>query len=189
MSLKIWISILIISLLSGCGYQWGNRNEALPGKYREIAVPIFRNKTQEVGSEVYFTNAMTEEIIRSKNSITSQDKALIVLEGEVSRIEVRGEGLANVPSLSRPKLSVDIELVSSYKVLVEVNIRVRRKSDQMVLFSQRFTGERTFASAQIGEALYNSANPNYNQSALHENLKIISQDLMTKAYNLMTESY
>lgn len=184
MVVKIWLSLLMVSLLSSCGYQWGNRNEALPGKYREIAVPIFRNKTQEVGSEVYFTNAMIEEIVRSKNSITSQDSAKIVLEGEVSRIEVRGEGLANVPLLPSK-----VELVSSYKVLVEVNVRVRRKSDQMVLFNQRFTGERTFASAQIGQELYNSANPNYNQSALHENLKLISQDLMTKAYNLMTESY
>jgi hypothetical protein len=172
-------------MLTGCGYQWGNRgSEILPGKYREIAVPMFKNKTQEVGSEVYFTNAIIEEIARSPNAITSSDKAEIVLEGELSRIEITGEGLANVEAL--PKL---VELVSSYKLLVEVHIRVRRKSDQSLLFNQRFTGERTYASAQIGDARFNSANPNYNQSALHENLKIISVDLMTKAYNLMTESY
>ena len=168
MYLKSLIFLIAFSLLTSCGYQWGNRNEALPGRYREIAVPIFRNKTQEVGSEVYFTNAMIEEIVRSNNSITSQDKAEIVLEGEVSRIEVRGEGLANVSSLSTPQVAVDIELVSSYKVLVDVVIRVRKKSDQKVLFNQHFTGERSFASAQIGKADLNSANPNYNQSALHE---------------------
>lgn len=182
---KLLMSYIAIVILASCGYQWGNRNETLPGKYREIAVPMFKNKTGEVGGEVYFTNAMIEEIARSSNKVTSSDRAEIVLEGELSRIEVTGEGLANVPAL---QLAM-VELVSSYKMLVEVHIRVRKKSDQSLLFNERFIGERTFASAQIGDPRFNSANPNYNQSALHENLKIVSTDLMMKAYNLMTESF
>ena len=108
----------------------------------------------------------------------------MVLEGVVSRINVTGEGLANITTL--PQYT---ELVSNYKLLVEINIRVRRKSDQAILFNENFLSSTTFSSAKIGDVRFNSANPNYNQSALYENLKVVSQNMMARAYNLMTESF
>tara|TARA_B100001248_G_scaffold219808_1_gene175434 strand:+ start:3378 stop:3929 length:552 start_codon:yes stop_codon:yes gene_type:complete len=172
-------------LFLSCGYQWGNRSEKLPGDYKEVAIPLFKNKTQEVGAEIYFTNALIEEIARNpKSNVTSQEYAEVVLEGEISNLSLQGEGLASLPNLP-----TETELNSSYRMDIIVHLRLRRKSDQEVIWTKSFSGQRTFASAKITSFPANSANPIYNYSAVHEKLKVIAQQMMSQAYLSLTESF
>ena len=59
-------SLLFVTLLSGCAYHLGNKNRSIPGGYKQVSVPIFKNHTQETGIEVSFTNALIEEFQRSR---------------------------------------------------------------------------------------------------------------------------
>jgi len=190
---------LICSLFffTACSYQWGNRNESLPGKYSEIAVPVFKNQTQEVGAEIYFTNAIIEELSRNPSSkLTSQEYAEVVLEGEVRSLAVVGEGLAtfkdpaNCPTVGTANcLPSGTELANTYRMDVIINIRIRRKVDRQVIWSKSLSGQRSFASTKLAAYPGNSANPLYNQSALHINLKLMAEQMMSQAYFSLTETF
>ena len=58
----------ILSLLSltSCAYRWGSPDRSLPGGYRQVYIPVFKNLTPEPGIEVDFTNALRREFERSK---------------------------------------------------------------------------------------------------------------------------
>jgi hypothetical protein len=56
---------IYLGLLTGCAYRFGNVSRSLPGGYKYISIPVFKNKTQETGIEVGFTNALIQEFDRS----------------------------------------------------------------------------------------------------------------------------
>ena len=79
-----WVVGLIMGLGSGCAYSVGTGDRRLPEGYKLIAVPVFKNGTQEVGIEVPFTNAMIRELERSQIAqVVPKSNAQVVLEGNV----------------------------------------------------------------------------------------------------------
>ena len=189
--------VVLFSLLSACAYRWGFTDRKLPGSYDQVAVPIFENKSEEVGIEVDFTNAFVNRMERSKAAhIVDKNMAPAVIEGSIERVLVTlGPGVTGVGKDNKdankeiPNLPEQAVLSTEYHVVVYAKIILRRTSDQSVLWQSAFSGEKSYQGPRIGTPIVNSANALYNQSARRDTIRQLAEDMMTEAHNRMTENF
>lgn len=174
--------------LAGCAYHGGFGNRALPGGYSLVAVPVFKNQTIEVGSETYFTNALIRELERSKVvRIIPKTDAQATIEGVVESITlVQGSRFEASPSNTLPTSTV---LTTSYSVRVRARVTLRRNSDQTILWTNLFEGERTYNAPRLTAPGINSANATYNHSARHQTISALALDMMAEAHDRLTENF
>jgi hypothetical protein len=78
---------------------------------------------------------------------------------------------------------------TEYRILILARISVIRGSDQKVLWTGQFNGERTYTAPQIASAVVNTANPLYNLSARRLNIKEVANDIASEAFDRMTENF
>ncbi len=172
----------------GCAYHWGSAERRIPGEYRTISVPVFKNKTKEVSAESYFTNALIREIESSGvGTIVEKKKAEVVVEGVIELIEYRPESLVN--STDFATLPTGAVLATDFRMTVKAHIKVFRSSDGQSLWQGSFTGERLFPVAQLAVRGVNTVNPLYNHSAKKQNLILVAREMMDEAYDRMTENF
>lgn len=163
-------------------------NRGLPGGYRQLAIPVFKNLTQEVGVEVAFTNAMIREFEQSKIAeVVPLDVAPIKLEGEIVKINYEARSAGQTKEI--PALPKDAVLTTAYRMVVEVKLLLRRTSDQAVLWEGRSTNERVYPAPRIGSAVVNSANVLYNHSARQLNFVALAGEMMEEVHDQMTENF
>lgn len=186
------IGLLILALAtSACAYQMGIGTRGLPGGYKQLAIPVFTNKTQEVGAEVDFTNAMIREFEQSQVAeVVSVDTAPLKLEGEIKSVKYETRSAAQAAEKGEiPALPTETVLTTSYQMVVETTLRLRRMSDQAVLWEGRVINEKVYSAPRIGTPVVNSANVLYNQSAKKQNLSTLASEMMEEAHDRMTESF
>lgn len=171
--------------LSGCTYRLGSPERVIPGGYRQISVPIFKNYTQETGIEVAFTNALIGEFERSRTArVVDPRRAEAQVDGEIVSIIYQASG--DTVAATLPENTV---LRTNYRILLTVRVTLRRRSDQNVLWSGQFEGERTYTAPQVTAAGINTVNPLYNLSARRQNINVMAGDLMAEAHDRMLESF
>lgn len=191
LSLFVFSFFLISSLISlmGCAsYQWGSGQRRIPGGYKRVFIPLFKNKTKEVGSEIFFTNAMINEVERAGvGSVVGLSVSEVTIEGEISSIQIKPESLVNSDASEiLPRGSI---LATNFRMIVTVHIRVRRNSDEKVLWQGHFEGERLYPASQVTVRGVNTVNPLYNHSIQKQNMALVARDVIGEAYDQMTESF
>lgn len=172
--------------LAGCAYRQGTPDRSMPGGYRWVKVPIFKNYTQEPGIEISFTNALIEEVQRSRVAQVVEDSDISV-QGIISEVNYRLGGKRT--SIDYPILPEGAVQATEYRILILAQISVIRESDQKVLWTGQFNGERTYTAPQIASAVVNTANPLYNLSARRLNIKEVANDIASEAFDRMTENF
>jgi hypothetical protein len=81
------VKLGLLLSLTACAYHFGAVKRNIPGSYDRVAVPVFKNRTPEVGLEVPFTKSMVEEIERGHiASVVSRDESQVVIEGEITNV-------------------------------------------------------------------------------------------------------
>src|SRR5262249_7614197 len=152
-----------LSTSSSCAYRWGFRERAVPGGYKQIAVPIFKNRTQETGIEADFTNALIRQFERSQVArVTSKDLAPVRIEGIIQSLDIQpGAGGLKGGTSDNP-LPPDSVLRTEYSISVVAKILVRRQSDDKVIWEGQFNDRKLYQAPRIGEPVVNSANATYN---------------------------
>lgn len=173
-----------VVFLSGCSYYAGQGNRQIPGGYRLVAVPVFANNTIEAGVETYFTNALVRALESSKLAkITPKSAAQVALEGSVDSIIYATNPLPAGGGLD------DVVLTNEYRIYLQASVRLRRISDQTIIWQGKFSGERSYLAPQIFKPGINSANALYNHSARYQNIQAMAQDTMTEAFDRLTENF
>lgn len=174
-------------IATGCAYRFGETDREIPGGYRTVAVPTFKNRTQEAGIEVYFTNAIVREIERSRiGRVTSRRDAQTTLEGSIDTVQYAGGSPIDSTGGFLPAETV---LNTQYRIVVTTTLVLVRNSDQKQLWSGQFSNERSYLAPIIGIEGLNSANATYNQSARYQNIQAMAADMMTEAHNRLTENF
>lgn len=175
--------------LVGCAYHAIPVEREIIGGYRTIAVPVFKNSTTETGIEMPFTNAVIRELQRAQiGRITTRDEAQVTLEGTIESVNfVPAEKVEGVPSVNL--LPANTVLTTKYQVLLQTTLRLRRNSDQKILWQGTFQGERYYFTPKIGEPGLNSVNALYNQSARYENIQAMAVEIMAEAHDRLTENF
>lgn len=188
---KSWVFLVAAQIfLSGCAYRFGFGERSLPGGYNEVAVPVFSNSTMEVGIETYFTNALIRQIERSGMArTTSKELAPATLLGTIDKIEYQITGTKNLESENRPNLPKNSVAPTGYNIILTVSLALVKNSNGQVLWRSRFTDERVYTAPKIYLEHLNTAFSLYNQSARHQTIALMADDMMQEAYERMTENF
>lgn len=190
-NLKHRLSFILISmLLSSCAYQFGTGNRAIPGGYKSVSVPVFKNKSFETGIEVSFTNSLLQEFQKGGIAkVVDDNLSEVRVEGEINDVRYFSEAKKVAGDVSAPYLPEGTVLTTDYTIAVTTKLKVVRRSDGIEIWSGSFTRERQYSAPQVTIAGLNSVNPLYNQSARRQYIDGLASDLMAEAYNRMTESF
>ncbi len=186
----VLVALIQVGTATGCAYSVGTGDRRLPQGYKLIAVPVFKNATQEVGIEVPFTNAMIRELERSQIAhVVPKSDAQVVLEGNIEsvRYDVANQvscGATGVCAV--PRLTI---LNTEYRITVQTRLILKRLSDGQSLWSEEFSTQKSYLAPKVGLEGLNSANALYNHSARQENLSAMAVDLMSEAHGRLTENF
>ena len=126
--MRTLVMVAATAFLSGCGYSTkGN----LPSHIKSVAVPTFKNKTQEPAVESTITAAVVNAFTTSgKLKVVTVAEADSVLEGEVVGYDVQ-------------TVSVDRRInVRQYRLVVTLNLQFRDARQGGMLFHQQGLQER-----------------------------------------------
>lgn len=187
-SFQSLILILFFMCVASCGYDFGPRDRSIPGGYTKVAVPVFKNRSQETIIETYFTNAMLSEFQKAKIvDVVPKNLAEVILEGEIVSLKYEPQGFLKAGDLSN--LPQESYLATEYMILLECNVKLRRVHDGHILWQNKFRGEKSYSAPKITTPGLNSANPLYNISARRQNIESMAQNLMAEAYARMTENF
>lgn len=178
------------SLSAGCAYRFGLSDRALPGGYTQVAIPVFKNSTQDVGIELYFTNALIRRFARSQVArVTDKETSPLTIEGVISKIETKpGPAKTNTDS-QLPSLPDNAVLTTSYRLVVTTDLTLKRKSDERIIWKSSFQNEIEYFAPQVGTPIVNSVNATYNQSARQQKIAALAEEMMAEAHDRMTENF
>lgn len=181
---------IMLVLLPSCAYKLKSTRRQLPGGYQKIAVPVFKNKSQEPGVEVALTNALIQQFHRSQvTQLVDSNLAEVKAMGTIESITYQAKDPKEGGGGASPYLAKGVVLSATYVVVMKVNLTLVRQSDQQILWSGNFRGESSYAAPQVTLSTVNTVNPLYNLSARRQNIEGIALDLMVEAHNQMTESF
>ena len=183
--------LLIGSLfLTGCAYHLGSAERTIPGGYRQISVPVFKNRSQEVGIEMALTNALIQEFQRSRIArIVDNSLSEVAIIGTIDSITYLPGAKRTSGDSSAPFLPSGTVIASEYRILMTVTVNLVRQADGTQLWTGAFSGERTYVAPQVTLAGVNSVNPLYNLSARRQNIDTMAADLMIEAHDRITENF
>jgi len=165
-------------------------SRSLPGGYKYLSIPVFKNSTQETGIEVGFTNALIQEFERSQvGKVTNENLSDVKIVGIVESVQyLPGSKLkpGDSNALYMPRETV---LAQDYRILVVATVRIIRQADNTTIWTGSFSGERTYVSPRVTLAGVNSVNPLYNLSARRQNIDSVANDMMAEAHDRITENF
>ena len=180
----------VFFLLSSCAYKLSNKVDTLPGGVKSIYVPVFKNLSPEAGVEVFFTDSMKSEILRSGYAtiLNSESESDAVLVGMVKAVDfVTDESVTEANKTSF--LPAGTVLSSQVRVTVTASIVLRRKLSTETLWSSEFTQSRNYVPPQVTLPVLNTANNLYNQSAKRQTLLVLSNEMMQLAFDRLVDNF
>lgn len=184
------ITLVLSLFLTGCAYRLGAASRSIPGGYKQISVPVFKNKTQETGIEVAFTNVLIQEFQRSRIArVVDNSLSEVAVVGTIDTVQYLPGAKRTAGDSSTPYLPNGTVIASEYRILLNVTVKVVRQADGTELWSGTFSGERTYQAPQVTLAGVNSVNPLYNLSARRQNIDIMASDIMAEAHDRITENF
>ncbi len=174
----------------GCAYKLSTQTEKLPGNIKSIQIPLFINSSTEPGSEIYFTNALKSETLKSRivKLVNDESESEAVLQGKIVDIDVlvADNILVSKNAKYLPKENV---LSTAYTVTATVELSLKKKGSSIILWSASFKQARNYSAPQITLPTINTANNLYNLSAKRQTLDAISKEMMQAAFDRMLENF
>ncbi|HEX9820574.1 MAG TPA: LptE family protein [Methylomirabilota bacterium] len=137
MRARALLVLVLMAVAGGCGY---TVRGTLPSHINTIAVPIFRNLTEEPAIESLITRAVVEAFsTNGRLRVVNSGQADAVLDGEITTYDVHS-------------IAFDSDAnVRLYRLVVTVNLRLRDVRRKTVLFQQ--AGVREQADFRVQNAV------------------------------------
>jgi hypothetical protein len=114
---RILVALMVVSF-TGCGYRPVGSVSTPVGERTSIAIPLFGNRSTEVGLEAVFANAFVETFSQSSavRVMPRPEEADLVLEGRVASLEYSSVAF----------FDIDRSLVRKVTIRVELNLKNRQ---------------------------------------------------------------
>ena len=98
---------MLAVLVAACGYQFRGKQNNLPSDVKSIAIPVFKNKTNEIRIEQIFTDAVILQFNRSQMvRVVSEGSADAVLSGTVERVQINDVALTSDDTSRQRRITV-----------------------------------------------------------------------------------
>jgi hypothetical protein len=106
-----WFNVLLLLLLMGCGYHPMGA-EPIGSTTRTLAVPLFTNRSTEVGLEATLANALINAFTQTRTvKVTPYEEgADLVLEGKVQSVDNTSVAFQSVTQSTVRRVTVRVEL-------------------------------------------------------------------------------
>ncbi len=170
-------SILLFTMSLSCGYWFVSRQDRLPGGGKKVSIPVFQNRTQEIGLENVFTSALRNEFFRSKViQVVSLDEADSEIQGIITSTSAEPLAHTEVPLSGRSSKI----LANEYRAKVDVSITLVRRSDQTILWQRNLSDGRQYSTGSDFVK---------NEDRQQEAFKKVALYLMEQAHDAMLEDF
>ncbi len=191
--LVLFILFITTAVMPSCAYKLRTGAETLPGDVKRIQIPLFKNESREAGAEIYYTNSLKQEALRSRTAYIENNEADAdaILQGTVTSIDVLAdESVADTRTRTAyPYLPDGSVLALQYKVIAVVDLVLKKRGSNIVYWSGNFKQTKNFPAAQITLPVINTSNSLYNQSAKRQTLDALSKEMMQAAFDRMLEKF
>ena len=194
--LLLGLALLVSCMgLSYCSYRLGHGGSQLPGGYKSVFVHIFNNSSQETGAEYLFTQALIKEMQRAPFVELKEDpkKAQVSLHGSIVAVTIRGQASINtfyeMDYKKQEAYAFDASMFTEYILSVSVNVNLRRRTDDQVLWQTNLSKQRQYRGALLKKDGLRSSNPLYNKSAKRQTIEHLAKDMMSEVFSRLTENF
>lgn len=183
------IVLLFLPLFWGCGYSLNHRLQDSFQISKGLFVPVFDNKTQEVGSEIFFTNALIRELVSHGEVVVPEKKeGILELRGTVTQVS----RLVEVQSAAGLKgLQAYQRIPDQIGVRAFVHIELFDPKTNTVKWAREFSSYRR-VSAPLDRTT-DSASPSslglITESLIENSYALIARDMMRDVYDSMVEVF
>lgn len=153
-------SLVCLAALSGCGYRLGS---LLPASMKTVAVPNFKNYTNEPGIEIQVTNGVIERFqVDGTLEVAPEEEADTLLIGEI--IDYKREGL---------RLSTENDTTTEFRVTIAVRLTFKDlKTGKVLWVADRVEGEAAFPPGNSG--------PEAERAAIPRVVEDLAEDVVSK---------
>ena len=192
-----WLAAALLFALSGCGYSLNHRLKEGFQNAGGVYVPVFTNRTPEIGAERVFTDAFIREMqSRGQMLITSRKPGAYELRGTVSSIQYSPTNLT--PTTNTPVMTGAENGLMPYRrlpteVMVEATVQLELvdPKDGRVMWSGNFSNYRRVAGVLSRTFDYQapSSLAILQQSLIEAQYSGIARDIMRDAYDAMVELF
>lgn len=183
------LGLVFIWLISGCGYTLNNRVQDTFKSPQGIFVPVFDNKTQEIGSEIIFTNALIRELLSHGEKIASErSEGALELRGTVTRVQREVE-VQSAAGLKRLEAYQRVPDQIGVRVFVQVELVDPKTKSQS--WSKEFSAYRR-VSAPLDRMMDVDAPSSLGlttESLIENSYNLIARDIMRDVYDSMLEVF
>jgi len=143
-----FFTILLLLALAGCGYRPLGTQPHLTEATPSLAIPLFANRSTEVGMESIMANALIQAFSQTKavRVTTRPQNAELVLEGKVAFVENSSVAFN------------DIQRSSVRRVTIKVDLNLKRRNTGKSLWKDTVVIQEDYVvdpNYQIGETLKN----------------------------------
>lgn len=107
------LALLMLLVLTGCGYRPLGLEPYRPEAAPLLAIPLFANRSTEVGMEAVMANAMIQAFSQTKavRLTTRPQDADLVLEGKVAFVENSSVAFNDIQRSSIRRVTIKVDLV------------------------------------------------------------------------------
>lgn len=183
------LAFLFSCSLTGC-YTLSHRLTGAFQSKEGIFVPVFTNKTDEIGAEVIFTNALIRELTsRREVVLSSRDAGGLELMGEITSVSTASMAYTDLgfQGLQQSYRRLPSEL----GVTVVINLKVVDPKSNQVVWKKEFSGFRR-VDAPVNRT-YDYQAPSsvgrYTLSVVESLYSDIARDIMRDVYDEMVELF
>ena len=164
-----WLLLTLTLCVCACGYRFPGSG-TLPNGIEKVYIPLFTNRTNEVGVENIITDDLTNEfILQRKRALTDDDQADGILSGVVASILTR--------TISQTGEGASVER----EVVVRVELRLTDKNGKLVWLDQNLTAREPY---KVG------GDDNIETSRRRRDaIETLSTRLAQKIYNRLTDDF
>jgi outer membrane lipopolysaccharide assembly protein LptE/RlpB len=162
--------VLLLLLISGCGYGFRGGVSNLPADIQSIYIPVFANETTEAGIEVVFANALIYEFTRSRAlKLLPEAEAQAYISGKIKSVAVDSVIYANQTQARERRVTVTLD------------ISCLRSDDQKVLWQN--------PNLSRYEVFQVTGDLNQTERNKQEAIRKLAQDLSERIHNSILENF
>jgi outer membrane lipopolysaccharide assembly protein LptE/RlpB len=144
LALSRWSLLLLLLALTGCGYRPMGSPSLAPQEIPSLAIPLFENRSTEVGLEAIMANALIQAFSQSRavHVVTKPESADLVLEGKVKSVQHSSVAF------------LDVTRSTVRRVTIRVDFLLKRRPGDKVVWKDTIEFEEDYVvdpNYQIGE--------------------------------------